>query len=80
MAGVRGTAVLHDITLDGPLFSDWDSKVSSKPLVGELLVGIGARYHAFELSYSKTYRTDEFNGQRENQEFGSVMLQCSLCF
>lgn len=74
-AGLRGTAVLHDITLDGPVFRDFDTGVESKPLVGELLLGWGLRYKKFDFVYSRTLRTDEFSGQTENLEFGSFMLR-----
>lgn len=74
-AGVRGTAVLHDITLDGPVFRDFDSGVESEALVGEILYGVGIKYRKAELIFSQTLRSDEFTGQTENQEFGSFMLR-----
>lgn len=73
--GIRATAVLHDITLDGPLFQTFDTGVESKSWVGELLYGFGMRYKNFELTYSQTVRTDEFSGQDESQEFASIMLR-----
>jgi len=79
-AGARGSAVLYDITLDGPLFSDFDTGVDSRPFVGELLLGFGLRYSCCELSLSHTFRSEEFKGQNENQEFGSVMLRVSTEF
>ena len=78
--GVRGSAVLHDITLDGPLFRDFDTGVNSKTFVGELLFGVRLRYDSYILSLSRTIRSDEFSGQSENQEFGSGMLQVTLPF
>ena len=74
-AGVRATAVLHDITLDGPVFRKFDTGVASKPFVGELLYGWGLRYKKVDLVFSQTVRSDEFIGQTENQEFGSFMLR-----
>ena len=79
-AGARGSAVLHDITIDGPLFRDFDTAVESEPVVGELLFGIGLRYAWAELTLSHTYRSNEFNGQHANQEFGSVILRLSTEF
>ncbi len=79
-AGVRGSAVLHDITLDGPVFRNFDTGVNSEPFVGELLSGIGLRYAWAELSLSHTFRSNEFKGQDKNQEFGSVMLRLSTEF
>ncbi len=74
-AGVRATGVLHDITLDGPVFRKFDTSVESKPLVGELLVGWGLRYRKVDLVFSQTIRSDEFTGQTANQQFGSFMLR-----
>lgn len=74
-AGLRATAVLHDITLDGPVFRNFDTGVESKPLVGELLYGLSLRYKKIDLVFSQTVRSDEFTGQTENQKFGSFMLR-----
>jgi hypothetical protein len=73
--GIRGTGVLHDITLDGPVFRDFDTGVESRPFVGELLYGAGFRYKYVDLIFSQLIRSDEFFGQTENQKFGSVMLR-----
>jgi len=77
-AGVRATGVLHDITLDGPVFRDFDTGVESKPLVGELIFGLGVRYRKIDLIFSQSVRSDEFNGQTENLQFGSLMLRFQL--
>jgi hypothetical protein len=74
-AGIRGTAVLHDITLDGPVFRDFDTGVNREPFVGEILVGIGLGWDQCELSFSRTFRTNEFEDQDKNQQFGSVRLR-----
>ena len=74
-AGARASAVLHDITLDGPVFRDFDTGVESKPLVGELVYGLGIRYRKMDLLFSQTVRSDEFAGQTENLKFGSFMLR-----
>ena len=73
--GLRATGVLHDITLDGPVFREFDTGVRSSSLVGELLYGFGARYKRFDLIYSQTIRSEEFSGQTENLQFGSLMLR-----
>ncbi|MGJ8638400.1 MAG: lipid A deacylase LpxR family protein [Opitutaceae bacterium] len=77
-AGLRGSAVLHDISLDGPVFRDFDSQVDREALVGEALLGFALRWKACELSLSRTLRTREFEGQDENQEFGSVQLRFQI--
>jgi len=73
-AGLRGVAVAHDITLDGPIFRDYDGAVSSKSLVGEALYGLGFRYRNIDLVFSQTLRSKEFEGQDKSQKFGSVMF------
>jgi hypothetical protein len=78
--GVRGSAVLHDISLDGPVFRDFNTGIERKPFVGELLLGVGLRWGACDLSFSQTIRSDEFQGQDENQQFGSVMFRVGLTF
>lgn len=75
LAGLRGSAVLHDITLDGPLFTSHRHTVNSKPWVGEVIVGAGLAFHQWELVYSRTIRTDEFEGQRSNHGYGSMQLR-----
>ena len=74
-AGIRATAVAHDITLDGPVFRKFDTGVESTPLVGELIYGLGIRYKRVDLTFSQSLRSDEFTGQTENQAFGSIMLR-----
>ncbi|MFP4166367.1 MAG: lipid A deacylase LpxR family protein [Opitutales bacterium] len=78
--GLRATGVLHDITLDGPVFREFDTGVDRDPFVGELLAGIALRYKRCELSLSRTFRTNEFKGQNENQSFGSTVLRLGFLF
>ncbi len=73
--GLRGTFVLHDITLDGPVFRDSEDTAQSRNFVGEWLIGIQLRWSAFDLSLSNTLRTNEFKGQHKHHSFGSVMLR-----
>jgi hypothetical protein len=75
--GARGNVVLHDITLDGSLFQDNHYTVNSEPLVGELVLGAGMSLGSFELLYSRILRTDEFEGQHANQEYGSLQFRWS---
>ncbi|HAV12483.1 MAG TPA: hypothetical protein DCX06_03150 [Opitutae bacterium] len=77
-AGVRASAVLQDISLDGPVFRDFDTGVDREPLVGELLVGFGLRWKEADISLSRTIRSDEFEGQNENQQFGSIQFRIQL--
>ena len=79
-AGVRGYAVLHDISLDGPVFRDWAESVDSKPWVGELSFGLAARYERLEISLAHTLRSDEFDGQSNRSRYGSVLLRVGSNF
>ncbi len=75
LAGVRVSGVLHDITLDGPVFRDFDTGVERKPWVGEFYAGFGVRYRGWELGYVHTYRSKRFKSQADQQVFGSVSLR-----
>ena len=79
-AGLRGTAVAHDITLDGPVFRDFDTGTATKPLVGEALLGFGVRFDLVSLTLARTLRTQEFDGERDQQSFGSVQLRIGADF
>lgn len=79
-AGVRGYAVLHDITLDGPVLRDWDESVDSERWVGELSFGLATRYQQMELSLSHTVRTDEYEHQGNRSRFGSVSIRLQTQF
>ncbi|WPJ94798.1 lipid A deacylase LpxR family protein [Coraliomargarita algicola] len=79
-AGARGYAVLHDITLDGPLFRDWDQAVDSEPWVGELIFGLATRYKQLEISLSHIVRSDEFEHQSNRSIYGSVLLRIGTKF
>tara|TARA_B110000037_G_scaffold220271_1_gene287467 strand:+ start:532 stop:1695 length:1164 start_codon:yes stop_codon:yes gene_type:complete len=75
LAGVRGIAVAHDITLDGSLFRDYETGVQSKPFVGEVYLGVGLRLRHFEFSYSHTFRSEEFGQENRGQQFGSLAIR-----
>lgn len=77
-AGARGSAVLHNITLDGPVFRSFDTGTSSEPLVGELIAGVGVRFHGWTLAYSRTFRSKEFEGQLKSHQFGSVLISAAF--
>ena len=79
-AGLRGYAVLHDISLDGPLFRDWDESIDSEPWVSEISFGLAARYKNVEVSLSHTLRSDEFDHQRNRARYGSVLLRVGSTF
>ena len=76
--GTRGKVVAHDASMDGPLFSDFDTGVDKEVLVGEVFAGFGVRWRAVELSYVHTFQTNNFEGQSGGQQFGSMALRVAF--
>jgi hypothetical protein len=72
--GLRGSAVAHDITLDGPVFSDFDTGATRKPLIGGMYAGFGIRYQDLKFTYVQTYRSRRFKEQNRGREFGSIAV------
>jgi len=75
LAGVRGSGILHDITLDGPVFRSFDTGVDREPWVGEVYAGFGVRRNDWEIGYVHTYRTRRFKSQKRAQSFGSIAVR-----
>ncbi len=74
LLGFRGSAVAYDITLDGPVFNDFDTGATREPLIGGLYAGLGVRYRVLELTYMQTYRSRRFKEQSSGTEFGSIAI------
>lgn len=67
-----GQAVARDALLDGELFHD-GPHVGHKPVVGELMAGAAVLWHGVKFSYTQTWQTEEFNGQKAGLfNFGSI--------
>jgi len=75
LLGAQASGILHDITLDGPVFRNYDTNVDREPFVGELYAGFGIRYSDLEFSYVHTFRTKTFETQKESQSFGSLAIR-----
>ncbi len=75
LAGGRGTAVAQDITLDGSWFREYETGVASKPFVGDAYLGAGIRFKQYEISYSHTFRSEEFEQENRGQQFGSLAVR-----
>jgi len=75
LAGLRGSGVLHDITLDGPVFRSYNTGVDREPWVGEVYAGFGVRRNGWEFGYVHTYRTKRFKTQDRAQSFGSIAIR-----
>lgn len=72
--GVRGTVVAHDITIDGPLFRNYDTPVSSEAWVGAMVAGVGIRWQRMNFTFSRTFRTEEYETQDGGHQFGSALV------
>lgn len=72
-AAITARLVGRDIFLDGNTFGD-SHEVDKKPFVADLLVGAAITFGRLKLSYAQVFRTEEFDGQRRDHEFGSVRL------
>ncbi|MEM6910343.1 MAG: lipid A deacylase LpxR family protein [Verrucomicrobiota bacterium] len=77
LGGFEGGAIAHNIFLDGNTFVDSFS-IDKEPLVADIYAGFGIRYRDLRLSYVQTLRTKEFEGQDEEQIFGSLSLSLSF--
>ncbi|WP_165793612.1 lipid A deacylase LpxR family protein [Hyphococcus luteus] len=72
--GVNGSAVAHNIFLDGSLFRDGDPSVEKNVLVGEVQAGLALQFRRFQVAYTFVTRTKEFETQTSAQQFGAVSL------
>ncbi len=76
-ARADGRAVAHNIFLDGNTFGN-SASADRKSLVGDLSVGASLNYHDTKITYAVTYRTEEFEAQKEGQLFGSVTFNVAF--
>lgn len=76
-AGVEGRAVLRDISLDGNSFRSSRS-VDRETWVGDAVVGAALFFRRARVTATYTIRSQEFETQRENAQFGSVSLAFSF--
>lgn len=72
-AGVDARAVARDITLDGNTFRDSPS-IERRRGVVDFVGGLAFGTRSWQFTYSQATRTEEFKGQRDSQEFGSLSL------
>lgn len=72
-ASIEARAVAQNIFLDGNTFRD-SASVEKLPLVGDLQVGAVASFRGFQLAYTHVFRSDEFEGQRDNASFGAFSV------
>lgn len=72
-AGLEGRVVARNIFLDGNTFTD-SHHVNKNTLVGDLQGGLVLTYGEWRLSYTKIYRSQEYEGQDDKDSFGAITL------
>ncbi len=72
-----GTAVAHNILLDGNTFRDSHS-VDKEHFVACFVGGIGFIVNRFKITYSHVYQTKEFKTQKKEQQYGAISLSCTF--
>ncbi len=74
-AGADGQGIARDIFLDGSTFRGRSPSVTKQPYLGELQLGLGAMFYGARLTYTQTWQTDSFKGQKSGLfSFGSLAL------
>lgn len=72
-ASAGGTAVAHNLTLDGNSFQD-SPHVDKRPFFASTEIGATLWTRWFEASFSYVYWGKEFYGQQSDSKFGAVYL------
>jgi hypothetical protein len=71
-AGADGQAIARDVFLDGSTFRNNSPHVTKKPLLGEMQAGLAVMLYGVRLTYTQTWQTQSFNGQKAGLfNFGS---------
>ena len=71
--GAEGRGVIHNIFLDGNSFRDSPS-VDKLPFVADVQGGIAVIVGPVRLAYTHVFRTKEFHGQENGDQFGAVSI------
>ncbi len=72
-AGLDGQAIARDEFLDGSTFNGNARHVQKKPLLGEMEAGAAVMFYGVRLTYTQTFQTTSFKGQRSGLfNFGSL--------
>lgn len=72
-AGVEGRAVAQNIFLDGNTFAESHS-VDKTTGVGDFHMGLVMAWDKVRLAVTQVFRSKEFEGQKEQSEFGALSL------
>lgn len=71
--GVDGRAVVYNLLLEGETRRE-RNEIDIKPLVADAQAGIVVMFRKIRLGYTYVYRTEEFGGQDQPDQFGSLSL------
>jgi lipid A 3-O-deacylase len=77
LTSLNGMAVAWNIFLKGNTFTESHS-VDKKPFVAEFTSGLSIAVSRINLSFANIYQTKEFEGQRDNQKYGSITCYFSF--
>lgn len=74
-AGADGQGVARDVFLDGSTFRARSPSVDKRAFVGEFQAGLAVMFHGVRVTYTQTWQTESFKGQRSGLfSFGSLAL------
>ena len=78
-AGADGQAIARDLFLDGNTFRSGGPHVSKKSFIGEFQAGLAILYRGLRISYTQTWQTEQFNGQKAGLfNFGSLAVSAKF--
>jgi lipid A 3-O-deacylase len=77
--GLEARGVLRNIFLDGNTFRESHS-IDKEEFLGALRAGMAWEWSRFRFAYTFTRLTDEFEGQPEQQSYGSITLGWTQVF
>ena len=63
----------HNMLLDGNTSEDSHS-LDRRPWVGDAKLGLALIWNRWQLAFANVWRSREFEGQREHDQFGSLTL------
>ncbi|WP_213909740.1 lipid A deacylase LpxR family protein [Stutzerimonas nitrititolerans] len=72
-ANLEGRYMAHNMLLEGNTFKDSHS-VDSREWVGDAKAGVALTWNSWQLAFASVWRTKEFHGQDEHDQFGSLTL------
>ncbi|MCQ4323387.1 DUF2219 domain-containing protein [Stutzerimonas stutzeri] len=76
-ANVEGRYMAQNMLLDGNTFEDSHS-VDRREWVGDAKLGVALTWDRWQLAFASVWRTHEFEGQQEHDQFGSITLSTWL--